>query len=126
MAVIKNLLGALQIEILLCANSIWHFCEVLEISASYLHFACVLVHLQEALHLLTYHLLDVLWHFFALQVFQELFYEFLLLVCFLSEVLFQRLVNLLILLLCLLLIFLELVLLLKLAPDRQLAHEVAQ
>ena len=84
----------------------------------------MLVHLQEALHLLADDFLDVFRDFLTLQVFQELLNKLLLLIRLLIEIRLEVFVNLLILLLSLLLVLLELVLFFQLRPNCKLADEV--
>ena len=86
----------------------------------------VLFHLQEPLNFFIDNFQNVLRHNFTFKLFQKCFNLLLLLVLFVCEVFFERLVNLFQLFLSLYLIALKVVLLLKFLPDLNLINEVGE
>lgn len=86
----------------------------------------VLFHLHKSLDLFIDDLHDVLGHALALQVGQKFFDLVLLLICLVGEVLLETLVDLFKLLLCLGLVFLEIILFFQFIPKLQFIHETGE
>ena len=86
----------------------------------------VFFHLQEPLNFFIDNFQNVLRYNFTFKLFQKGFNLLLLLVLFVCEVFFERLVNLFQLFLSLYLIALKVVLLLKFLPDLNLINEVGE
>ena len=86
----------------------------------------MLVHIQESIQLLIYHLHDMIGHRLPLEVLQELFRLFLLLILLISKMLLEALIYLLKFLLSLGLVSSEIVLLFQFVPDFKLVHEVSE
>ena len=86
----------------------------------------MLVHIQESIQLLIYHLHDMIWYRLPLQVLQELLRLFLLLILLISKMLLEALIYLLKFLLSLGLVSPEIVLLFQFVPDFKFVDEVGE
>ena len=88
MSLIECLFCQVNIEILLCGNSIGQTCQVLEVSSRNLYLTVMLVHGEESVHLLIDNFHDMIRDSFPLEVFQECLRLFLFLIFLIREVLF--------------------------------------